>query len=54
MAPPETGRTRTYYFISDLHIGGDKQLQHVEFEAELLGVLREFEARDGDAKVTED
>jgi UDP-2,3-diacylglucosamine pyrophosphatase LpxH len=54
MAPSETGRTRTYYFISDLHIGGDEQLQHAEFEEELLGFLRELEARDEDAKVTED
>jgi UDP-2,3-diacylglucosamine pyrophosphatase LpxH len=51
MAPPETDRANTYYLISDLHIGGDEQLQHVEFEAELLGFLRELEARDEDAEL---
>lgn len=40
-----------YYFISDLHIGGDEQLQHVAFEDELLDFLRELEATDEDAEL---
>ncbi|WP_010612668.1 metallophosphoesterase [Halococcus hamelinensis] len=43
--------TTAYYFISDLHIGGDEQLQDVEFEDELLGFLRELETGDEDAEL---
>jgi len=35
-----------YYAISDLHIGGDEQLEHVEFLDELLAFLRRLEATD--------
>ncbi|SDN22248.1 Calcineurin-like phosphoesterase [Halogranum gelatinilyticum] len=42
---------RTYYFISDLHIGGDEQLQNVEFEDELLAFLRDLEQTDEDAEL---
>ena len=34
---------RVYYVISDLHIGGDEQLEEVEFLDELLGFLRQLE-----------
>ena len=40
-----------YYFISDLHIGGDEQLEHVDFLEELLGFLRELQASDEDAEL---
>ena len=40
-----------YYFISDLHIGGDEQLQDIAFEAELLEFLRDLEAGDEDAEL---
>jgi len=40
-----------YYFISDLHIGGDEQLQKVDFLDELLEFLRELEATDEDAEL---
>ena len=30
----------TYYFISDLHIGGDGDLDQCDFEAELIAFLR--------------
>lgn len=43
--------TTAYYFISDLHIGGDEQLQDVEFEDELLDFLRELETSDEDAEL---
>ncbi|XVH33709.1 metallophosphoesterase (plasmid) [Haloferacaceae archaeon DSL9] len=46
--PPETTQ---YYFISDLHIGGDEQLQEIEFENELLAFLRDLEAGDENAEL---
>ncbi|MFC4360310.1 metallophosphoesterase [Halobium salinum] len=50
---PQTARSdpTAYYFISDLHIGGDEELQNVEFEAELLSFLRELEASDEDVEL---
>jgi UDP-2,3-diacylglucosamine pyrophosphatase LpxH len=44
--PPDT-----YYFVSDLHIGGDEQLGQVDFLDELLAFLRELERRDEDAEL---
>jgi UDP-2,3-diacylglucosamine pyrophosphatase LpxH len=40
-----------YYFISDLHVGGDEELQNVEFEAELLAFLRDLETSDANAEL---
>jgi len=40
-----------YYFISDLHIGGDEQLQNVPFEDELLAFLRDLEAGPENAEL---
>jgi UDP-2,3-diacylglucosamine pyrophosphatase LpxH len=40
-----------YYFISDLHIGGDGQLRHCEFIDELIAFLRKLEAQAGDAEL---
>jgi UDP-2,3-diacylglucosamine pyrophosphatase LpxH len=40
-----------YYFISDLHIGGDETLQEVEFMDELLAFLRDLEVSDEDAEL---
>ncbi|MFC5972195.1 metallophosphoesterase [Halomarina salina] len=33
-----------YYLVSDLHIGGDEQLRHCEFESEFVAFLRGLEA----------
>jgi len=41
----------TYYFISDLHIGGDEALRDVQFEPELLGFLERLETTDEDAEL---
>lgn len=48
--------TEVHYTISDLHVGGDEQLERVDFPDELLGSLRELGERenaelvvDGDA-----
>ncbi|EMA07549.1 metallophosphoesterase [Haloferax denitrificans] len=43
--------TDAYYFISDLHIGGDEQLGKVDFLDELLTFLRTLEATDEDAEL---
>ena len=40
-----------YYVISDLHIGGDEQLEEVEFLDELLAFLRRLEETDEDAEL---
>ena len=40
-----------YYAISDLHIGGDEQLEHVEFLEELLAFLRRLETTDETAEL---
>jgi len=40
-----------YYLISDLHIGGDEQLEQVDFLDELLGLLRDLETTDEDAEL---
>jgi len=40
-----------YYVISDLHIGGDEQLEEIEFLNELLGFLRRLEETDEDAEL---
>ncbi|ELY66460.1 metallophosphoesterase [Natronococcus jeotgali] len=42
---------RVYYVISDLHIGGDEQLEHVEFLEELLAFLERLETTDENAEL---
>jgi UDP-2,3-diacylglucosamine pyrophosphatase LpxH len=42
---------RIYYVISDLHIGGDEQLGHVDFLDELLAFLQRLEDTDEDAEL---
>ncbi|QPV64131.1 metallophosphoesterase family protein [Halosimplex litoreum] len=43
--------TDTYYLISDLHIGGDEQLRHVEFHEELIDFLQDLEDGEEDAEL---
>jgi len=47
---PDAGE-RVYYVISDLHIGGDEQLEHVEFLDELLEFLERLETTDENAEL---
>ncbi|TYL40122.1 phosphoesterase [Natronococcus pandeyae] len=47
----EDGDDPVYYVISDLHIGGDEQLEHVDFLEELLGFLERLETSDEDAEL---
>jgi len=46
-----TAEERVYYVISDLHIGGDEQLEEVEFLDELLDFLGRLERTDEDAEL---
>ncbi len=46
-----TQEGREYYVISDLHIGGDEQLEEVEFLDELLTFLDGFEGTDDDVEI---
>ena len=41
----------TYYFISDLHIGGDEALGVCDFEEELIGFLETLAARQEEAEL---
>ncbi|WP_436926603.1 metallophosphoesterase [Halosimplex amylolyticum] len=43
--------TDAYYLVSDLHIGGDEQLRHVDFREELIDFLRELEHSDEEAEL---
>ncbi|WP_423743426.1 metallophosphoesterase (plasmid) [Haladaptatus sp. SPP-AMP-3] len=43
--------TDAYYFVSDLHVGGDEQLQECEFEDEFVEFLRTLETTDEDAEL---
>ncbi|MFC7203906.1 metallophosphoesterase [Haloferax namakaokahaiae] len=51
MASDSTEPSTRFYFISDLHIGGDEQLATVDFEDELLAFLRKLETTDEDAEL---
>lgn len=41
----------TYYFISDLHIGGDEALGVCDYEAELIGFLEKLATLQGEAEL---
>ena len=41
----------TYYFISDLHIGGDEALGVCDYEAELIGFLEKLAAQQEEAEL---
>lgn len=40
-----------YYFISDMHIGGDGQLRNCDFMDELIAFLKELEQQEGKAEL---
>ena len=39
----ERGSTQKYYLVSDLHMGGDGQLQHCDYATEFIAFLKELE-----------
>jgi UDP-2,3-diacylglucosamine pyrophosphatase LpxH len=43
--------SKTYYFISDLHIGGDEALGVCDFESELIDFMDEISQRKEDAEL---
>jgi len=47
----DTAGDRIYYVISDLHIGGDEQLEHVDFLDELLEFLERLQTSEEDAEL---
>ena len=47
----EADHGTVYYVISDLHIGGDEQLEEIEFREELLAFLRRLETTDEDVEL---
>ena len=42
---------REYFFVSDLHIGGDEQLKILDFEEEFVEFLQSLERREGDVEL---
>lgn len=40
-----------YYFVSDLHLGGDAELQRCDFADEFVAFLRELAGRPGDTEL---
>ena len=45
------GVTREYFFVSDLHIGGDEQLNILDFEEEFVEFLKSLETRENDTEL---
>ncbi|MEQ9690412.1 MAG: hypothetical protein RLO48_11835 [Bauldia litoralis] len=42
---------RDYYFLSDLHLGGDGELQQCDYAEEFIGFLRELAAKGTDSEL---
>jgi UDP-2,3-diacylglucosamine pyrophosphatase LpxH len=42
---------RQYYFVSDLHMGGDGQLQHCDYTSEFIAFLKELEKKGSDTEL---
>ena len=42
---------RKYYFVSDLHMGGDGQLQHCDYIAEFIAFLKQLEKEGPDTEL---
>lgn len=40
-----------YYFVSDLHFGGDGELRHCDYADEFIAFLKDLAARDEDAEL---
>lgn len=42
---------KEYFFVSDLHIGGDEQLKTLDFEEELITFLKKLEGREEETEL---
>jgi hypothetical protein len=40
-----------YFFVSDLHMGGDGQLQHCDYATEFIAFLKELETQGPDTEL---
>ena len=49
--PMQQATVRKYYFVSDLHMGGDGQLQHCDYTAEFIAFLKELEKEGPDTEL---
>jgi UDP-2,3-diacylglucosamine pyrophosphatase LpxH len=47
----ENAQATEYYFVSDLHFGGDGQLQICDYTEEFIAFLRELAAKDADVEL---
>jgi UDP-2,3-diacylglucosamine pyrophosphatase LpxH len=47
----ERTSAQKYYFISDLHMGGDGQLQHCDYTAEVISFLKKLEGEGPDTEL---
>jgi len=49
--PMQQATVRKYYFVSDLHMGGDGQLQHCDYTAEFIAFLKQLEKEGPDIEL---
>src|SRR5215467_13030921 len=49
--PMQQATVRKYYFVSDLHMGGDGQLQHCDYTAEFIAFLKQLENENPDTEL---
>ena len=47
----ELSSTSKYYFVSDLHMGGDGQLQHCDYAPEFIEFLKKLEQERPDTEL---
>ena len=47
----EPSSTPKYYFVSDLHMGGDGQLQHCDYAPEFIEFLKKLEQEGSDTEL---
>ncbi len=47
----ECSSARKYYLVSDLHMGGDGQLQHCDYTSEFIAFLKELEQEGPDTEL---
>ena len=46
-----TEMAKKYYLVSDLHMGGDGQLQHCDYTAEFIAFLKGLEKEDPETEL---
>jgi UDP-2,3-diacylglucosamine pyrophosphatase LpxH len=51
MGPKEAMLPKEYFFVSDLHIGGDEQLKILDFEGDFIAFLKMLEQKESDTEL---